>query len=511
MDRLSGTKKVLCCLALVIAAAVTGLFYRVETTRRLTAIVVFLLIVTAVSGMIVYKKKGRYALYFLMVFAFIIKAEYIIYTPTWLRQHDVIGFGAGFGQAGFIEYFAEKIRLIDFDPRSLWGFFQPPLHHMLAGLWLRGWSQARGVLGISYDQCCEAVQCLTLIYSCLITVFAYKILKLLDIKGKALFVGTAFAALHPCFIQMSGSINNDILCVLFILVSMYFFILWLNEERGKSLILSGLFLGLAMMTKLSAILLAPAIGILMLLKLWNYIKEKKKIRDIRSLLLLYLGFGAVSVPLGCFFPVRNLLLFGVPLNYTPPVGEPLDKVTLFQRFFDFKGAANPFTNMIANGNDFDEYNIFLAILKTSIFGEADFSKTSSVSTIVGCLLLLSGALLSIIIFVLFAAMFIKNIKGRFAGKAAKRELFMLLIMLTGFGFLLNLCLSIPNFSSQDFRYIAHLIVPEAYLIAGALYIDDRSKESKGVILAKKMLCALAVVFLLLSVIMYLLAGMVVWN
>ena len=38
----------------------------------------------------------------------IVRTEYIRYTPAWLRQHDVIGFGNTEGQAAFIEYFYHK-------------------------------------------------------------------------------------------------------------------------------------------------------------------------------------------------------------------------------------------------------------------------------------------------------------------------------------------------------------------------------------------------------------------
>ena len=84
---------------------------------------------------------------------FVIRAGYIIVTPTWVRQHDVIGFGAGFGQAGFIEYFYQNWKLIDFDPREFWGFFLPPLHHILAAIVLT----LNVVLGFVFHHACENI------------------------------------------------------------------------------------------------------------------------------------------------------------------------------------------------------------------------------------------------------------------------------------------------------------------------------------------------------------------
>ena len=75
------------------------------------------------------------ALFLLGIF---IKLYYINYTETWERQHDVISFGADEGHAAYIEYILNNKSLPDFDPREKWGFFQPPLHHIISGRFNEG-------------------------------------------------------------------------------------------------------------------------------------------------------------------------------------------------------------------------------------------------------------------------------------------------------------------------------------------------------------------------------------
>lgn len=40
-----------------------------------------------------------------MAISMVVKIGYIFATPVWVRQHDFIDFGVGFGHGGYIEYF----------------------------------------------------------------------------------------------------------------------------------------------------------------------------------------------------------------------------------------------------------------------------------------------------------------------------------------------------------------------------------------------------------------------
>ena len=84
-------------------------------------------------------------------------------------------------------------------------------------------------------------------------------------------------------------------------------------------------------------------------------------------------FAAIVFPLGLSFSIRNKLKWDVPFNYIPPVGENFpESVTMKNRLLDI-GTDSVYTKMIARGDAFDEYNVFLALIKTSLFGEYSFS------------------------------------------------------------------------------------------------------------------------------------------
>lgn len=492
-------KKALPVLLLIVITQALGMLYQINTPRRLTVVVMLLLLIAAAVSVFIAGKTDwvRAALVFLFLTAFIIRADYIIYTPTWIRQHDVIGFGAGFGQAGFIEYFYNNFKLIDFDPREYWGFFQPPLHHMLAAVWLHMQTAVGNVLGWSYDQACENVQLLTLIYSMLIGIYGYRILKRLNYSGGILVTGTALIVLHPCFIQMSGSINNDILCVLLQIMAVFYFLEWMETESWRSIVLTALFMGLSMMAKLSGILLAPAIALVLCVRLWKGIKSSDRSELIR-LIKQYVVFGLISVPIGIWSPVRNLIKFGVPLNFTPKVGESVDNVSLLNRILYPGNEITPFTCLKANGNGYDEFNVPLAILKTSLFGEADFSVCTPLSVFMGWVLLIAGALLAAVIFAVALRMLVLWIK-----RGELSYIFMVVYIAVSLSFLLNLCFSIPNFSSEDFRYISHIIIPEAVILC-----EYMRENNKGFV--NKLIKVVTAVFCFSSVMTYLMAGYILW-
>ena len=71
----------------------------------------------------------------------------------------------------------------------------------------------------------------------------------------------------------------------------------------------GLFLALAMLSKTSGVLVAPALAVLFL---WILIEKRKQ---FKKLLPQYIVFGLISIPLGLSWVLREYILFGVPFNY----------------------------------------------------------------------------------------------------------------------------------------------------------------------------------------------------
>lgn len=398
----------------------------------------------------------------------LLKIAYILYTPVWCRQHDVINFGAEEGHAAYIEYLLNNRALPDFDPREKWAFFQPPLHHMIAALWMK----INTKFGIPIQQAQENVQVLTLFYTSSITMISYYIFKEFHLKKWGMRIACMIMAFSPVFILMSGSINNDALCIALQTAAFYFAIKWYQEPNFSSILLIAVSIGGSMMTKLSGGSIAPAIAVLFLLKLLTapvddvanppavkvfHIKYLKT--NLKCYWLQFVAFALVCLPLGLWSPIRNKVLFDIPLNYTPAVGEGLAQYSFFQRLFDFR-LSSVYPAMINNGDVYDEYNVLLAMIKTSLFGEYNFGNTNPLVNPFAVLLFITAVLLAIT--ALAATLFF--LFSRRSSLTFEGKLFLGIFYATQLIVYFSFAFKQLYFSSQDIRYIAGILIPESLFL-----------------------------------------------
>jgi len=295
----------------------------------------------------------------LLIFAagFILRLNYCLYTvvgaTTRHRQHDVFDFGSGTGHAGYIEHFYNNgFELPDFDPTTKSQFYHPPLHHFLAALWMR----ILTTFGASYDRAISSIQFLTLFYSCCVMVVCERILDTLNVFKKSKILALALIAFHPSTLLIAGSINNDGLAFLFMLLSIYTAIRWYKDPTLKNILLIALSIGAGMSTKLSAALVAPPIALLFLIKL---IKDKKKRTESIGQFCI---FGCVCLPLGLWYSVRNFIKYEVPFNYVQKLSENQ-------------------TNMSGFIRHMKDFLICLIILSTMYF-LTEFTPAQSISNII---------------------------------------------------------------------------------------------------------------------------------
>ncbi len=418
------------------------------------------------------KRKGANLITILMaaaaLLAAFLRSFYVYYTPSWMRQHDVIGFGAGDGQAAFIEYFYQGHLLIDFDPREKWGFFQPPLHHMLSALWIH----LQEFLGFTYEKACENVQILTLIFSFITLYFSYLIFRYFRLEGEGLITAFAIAAVHPGFILMAGSVNNDMLAIMFSVMTIYYALKWNEDPKWRYTVALALTIGLGMMAKLSAALVAPAVALIFVVK-WIHAGTDGFVSHMKK----FVVFSIICVPLGLWSPIRNMIRFGVPVGFTPGVGEPVN-APLWQRIFDVR-TGKPFVCLEKYGDPYNEFNIFLGMIKTSLFGDQDFAIAmteaghggigAGLITAFGWGLFLSGVILAILC--LRATVHVLCFKYYIARRSERA--FLAVVYLISVAVYIRFMLVSGSYSSMDFRYVLYLIPVEA-LMAG-VYM----KESRG--------------------------------
>lgn len=395
---------------------------------------------------------------------------YILYTETWERQHDVVAFGAGEGQAAYIEYFLTNKSLPQFDPRSIWGFFQPPLHHIISSIWMK----ISFFLGLSDIQAQENVQGLTFFYLSAVLILTYFICKELNLSKWSMRIALCIVAMHPILILLSGSINNDALSLLFSVLALYLVILWYKKPKMITIILLAFSIGLSMFAKLSGYMIAPAVAALFILKLIDDKKDKKAvIGDI----IQYVIFAVICVPIGLFWTVRNMIKFDMPINYIPKVGGQFEG-GLFTRLFDFT-ITSPFPAMVENGDSYYEHNIFLSMMKTSLFGEYNYAVNNSrwfgpVCTV----LFIVAVILAILAFIATIIL----IFSKKSPMAREHKWLFGILYITVMGSYLGFALSYSNFSAQDFRYASIVIIVEAIMLG--IFSDEllKNKLLKNIII-----------------------------
>lgn len=294
--------------------------------------------------------------------AFFLKAFYVMYTTIDYRQHDAGSYQGGYGHLGYIGYLAtHRLRLPDTDPRIIEQFYHPPLHHMIAAVWVK----INMKLGFSDSRSYENIQILTLAYSMLMLYFIYQIIKLLQFDQKNTIFLFSLFCFHPYTILLSGSVNNDLLCILLLTATIYYAICWYREKTCMLIIKIALCLGFSMLSKASGVLIAPALAILFLLSLFQNKNEFWK------LCKQYIVFGIISIPIGMSWSVYNYIKWGVPFDYIPIVGtdspQYLGNISLWERLADFKW---PFgSNVFVSLNAAQERNMWITIIKELVFDE----------------------------------------------------------------------------------------------------------------------------------------------
>lgn len=445
---------------------------------------VFLVICSVITACVFWKNISERALFAAVMSGFLLKLAYVLYTPVWCRQHDVVDFGAGEGHAAYMEYILSHKALPDFDPRSVWAFFQPPLHHGISAVWM--WLGIR--FGLSEARIHKNVQVLTLVYMCLLMLTVLAICKELNVRYGGRLVAMLIVGFHPIYILMSGSINNDALAAMLSVVSIYIAILWYKDPGIGKIILLAIAIGLAMSAKLSSGLIAPPIAVLMLYKCITDTQKCKDTKGIRSYIFRFVIFGVIVFPLGLWWPIRNKILFGMPINYIPEVGESVTGVGMVARFFDVR-TSSPFLYMKSNGFEYDEYNLILATIKSSLFGEGDFANLSPAVTALGWLLLI----LSVCVLVIQIIAMVRTCMVSEASPDKGIKIFFACLVVCLIGGYVLFAISGGNLSAMDLRYSA-AVVSVLSIFAGLWYdrLEVLSRKTRYAVLLTSVCFAVVV-------------------
>lgn len=490
---------VMCVLAAVI-------FDKTKDLSGLRFPIFGLSMVGAVAVYLAVTKKLTTRNIILLMFAagFVIRLNYVLFTSVTarVRQHDVYKFGGEKGHSAYIEFFYNNgFTLPDFNPTTKAQFYHPPLHHFLSALWLR----LLTTFGMSYQRAISSLAFPTLFYSMCSLVICERILDKLKLRGLGKIIPLAIMVFHPTFILFSGSINNDNLASLFTLLAVYAVLNWYQNPTTKNILLIALSIGLGMSTKLSVALIAPPIAVVFLLKL---ITETGKFKEnIKQ----YAAFGCLCLPLGLWYTIRNVVKYDVPFNYVPRLSESSEQYigshSVYERLVDlsYHPFKNVFLNRIATDADYYEYNPFVAIIKTSIFGEYNLTKYyENITPICRILLVLNIIMIAVSLIATAYCLFRKN---SFMDTAVKTLLMSYQILM--FAFYMKFVFDYPHNCSMDYRYLVMTFVIGSIFIGMTLeqIKIDYPKKEKPVKTIRYSVTALTCLFCIVSSVVYVLIGL----
>ena len=399
------------------------------------------------------KDKNRRLIAVITIAAVAIRTFYVLYTGAQMRQHDMGKFDSDLGNnyhAEYIEYLLENHKLLNEDITLHWQFYHPPLQHIICAVFFGIYRLIVPSLAHNWD----ALQCLSLFYSLVTLAVLKRFTALWKMSEKGSRIAYLTFAFHPQLIVFSGALNNDPLSVLFAIAALYLAFIWYNDERKSFLKLMGISVcvGLGMMAKLSAGIIAVPIAFLMIKA---FFESEKKLRFVWQ----YAVFLAVCAPLGLWYQVRSLILWKVPITYVavPDLelnpGLDISMIPAWKRFIEYGPGVN--------------YNIIIETMNEAVF-DGGYYQPHMLLSAIGYIMFSAFALLTVTIVANLIACWIKerNLTNTVMTVLIAAELISYLVF----------CFKMPYTCTMSFRYIVPTV------IAGAYY-SGRSKDISPKILS----------------------------
>lgn len=402
----------------------------------------------------------------------ILRTVYILYTPITERQHDM---EKSVGHLAYIETIYETGKL---PTHNKWQFYQQPLHHIISA----GWLKVNEIFGVDLSTAEEGIQILTAVYSSMIMLITYCILKELNIKDCYKVIVMLIIAVHPTLIILSGSINNDILLVMLTLLDLLYLIKWYKKSSMKNTIILALLTALVALTKISGTIIAIPILYIFINKLIKDYFQEKNTKVIKNYIFKFAIFGIISLGVGLSYSIRNMILFNQGLFYVPEPGAVLycedrswiERLTIF---------SSEWKDIYCN--PYQDSNIISYLIKSSLFGE--FSLEENIGKTLSILLIIMNILMIIISLVSL----IKIIKKRKEKKSVILNMFIIFFVIELLMYMYG-NISMPYGCTMDFRYIVPTI-----LLGMIFIVTDLNEESK---LYYKITNSVVILFTILSII-----------
>ena len=439
---------------------------------------------------------------------FVMRAVMVLFTPLNYYQHDVSSFSGR--QAGFhdsyILYIYDNFTIPDGDVRDLGQFYHPPLHYIISALFLR----LHNALPLKFTNDINGLKALPMLWSSFIVLYTKKILERLNINGKALVFSMLLISLNPHLIYLAIQVNNDALALMLTFAAIYFALEWYKKPELLKIVYVALSIGCAMMTKLSMGLVAFPVAWIFLVKLIKTAKDKEKERGKKQELKLpelikqFAVFAVVVFPLGLWFPLRNLISYGVPVTYVYEIDSSAHMdvwmYSPLQRLLLPSGELLK-TPFILEGGEINDFNIVLGLIKTGLFDERVFENTY-LTTIAKIMVVTAFILTLVIIFAAIMGAFrrFKDSGRKVLDQAEGIALWILAAVLVISEFVF--CFKYPVTCTAAFRYISPVLIPAAFWSGSLIKMGNEKEAGASLKICSVCLEILIVLFVLLVILFY---------
>ncbi len=510
-------------LPLLVTAAVY--FFYDGTTQALFACGALAVIGVGAVLSLYGRLDNKQLIFLMLAVGFVARVSYVLTIAGSQNQHDVWSINnASPKHNTYIKYIYENAALPQTYENlrdGLSQYYHPPLHHVLAALWIR----LQTAFGLDFYVAYENVQYLTVFYSTAVMLVSRRLFEAFDLKAGGLLVASAVVAFHPAFYMLAGSVNNDILCLLFTVIAMLYCVRFYREQSIRNTVLLALAIGLAMMTKLNGAMVAIGVGGVFLYMLFGRELGGFKASFTR-LWQRFVLFGAICCPLGLWWPIYTKLKFGLPIGHVPSMSKNSTQYigdhSFLERIFglDYFRIENIYPNIgrtdidgLHVGEKFYEHGILPYSFKSSLFGEYFWRSSSrevapagvpqGIQVVIAYLLVIAALLLAVLAVYAMVKYLIGSIR-RTSGKKCIGEhsvpmQFLLLVYMALFGSFVVFCFKYPFTCTMDFRYIAALLPVTAVLLGKLSEPNELLAPAKTM---QRSLYAVTAVFSLASLAFY---------